>query len=490
MRCPDFRQRVTDRWGELRATGVLEVSNLFGVIDSLADPLAEAAVRNFTKWDILATANVGFPTPVTSTWEEQITFMKGWLVQRMTWLDAQFPGRVTFSHPSGTLAAGTPVTLHSPVTRVYTTTDGSDPRLPGGSPNPSAVAIGAGHTYTVASSVDFIARSWDGSKWSAPTTATWVVGTAADAANLAVTELNYHPSDPTPAESLVDPAFRDDDFEFVELKNLSADPIDLSGIRFVEGIAFAIPAPAVLAPGGYALLVANLAAFEARYGAGLPVLGVYAGKLDNDGDTLRLAALDGTDLAAFTFNDTWFRPTDGEGFTLVVADESALPANGNDPASWGISCQLLGNPGAPNGNALSQSFAGWRNYHFTPAEIADPLASGFDADLDLDGIVTLLEFALGLDPKAADPSGLPAASSVPDGGSDYLALTFRRWKKPLGLTYRVEVSDDLMTWIETAVQIGPAIDNGDGTETVTIRDALPIDSNAPKRFIRLSVSAW
>ena len=59
-----------------------------------------------------------------------------------------------------------------------------------------------------------------------------------------------------------------------------------------------------------------------------------------------------------------------------------------------------GHPGAANGVALTQVFDGWKNYHFTPAEAADPLVSGFDADTDGDGIATLMEFALGLDPKA------------------------------------------------------------------------------------------
>ena len=41
-----------------------------------------------------------------------------------------------------------------------------------------------------------------------------------------------------------------------------------------------------IAPGGYALVVSNAAAFVSRYGGGLPVAGVYTGLLSNDGETI------------------------------------------------------------------------------------------------------------------------------------------------------------------------------------------------------------
>jgi hypothetical protein len=209
--------------------------------------------------------------------------------------------------------------------------------------------------------------------------------------------------------------------------------------------------------------------------------------MNNDGDTLRMLDLNGNDIFHFTFNDIWYRPTDGEGYSLVAADESSLPGNYDDPASWGISCQLLGNPGADNGAVLSQSFGGWKNYHFSTAEIADPLVSGSYADPDLDGIVTLMEYALGLDPRGRNLSGLPAGTIVDDAGTSYLALTFQRFQKALDLTYHLEISPDLLTWTESPTLIDLIIDNGDGTETVTIRDSVPIGPLNAQRFIRLVV---
>ena len=46
---------------------------------------------------------------------------------------------------------------------------------------------------------------------------------------LRITEVNYHPADPSGAESAALPGVVDTDFEFVELKNISGASIDLGG---------------------------------------------------------------------------------------------------------------------------------------------------------------------------------------------------------------------------------------------------------------------
>jgi hypothetical protein len=488
MRCPDFRQRVIDRWAELRTTGILGSANFDALINSLADPLAESAVRNFTKWNILSSGNVGFPTPSTNTWEQQIIELKRWLRLRIRWIDQEFPTRPIILTPSGSWPAGTTLDVIVNSSRtIYFTTDGSDPRLPGGDINPSAQSMSGGSQISISTTTDLLTRTLDAGDWSAPVSATYVIGTPADATNLLVTELNYHPSDPSNAEILADPTYRDDDFEFIEFRNISAGPIDLSGASLIEGINFTIPAPAIVQAGAFALLVENRAAFEERYGSGLPVLGVYSNKLKNDGDSLRMLDVSGNNIFQFTFNDIWFPPTDGNGYSLLPLDEGNLPTSYDHPASWAISCQLLGNPGALNGSLHTQDFLGWRNSHFTAAEIADPLISGSDADLDSDGLTTLMEFALGLDPKSHDAGGTPSDSIVQDNGHDYLSLTFKRWQKAPGLHYSVEVSSDLVTWAP-AGEIVAVVDLGDGRETVTIRDNLPISSTNTQRFLRLVVA--
>jgi len=131
-----------------------------------------------------------------------------------------------------------------------------------------------------------------------------VTSTAIDAGlrgALRITELNYNPVDATPAElatqSPTDDEFDNDDFEFIELQNTGTDVLDLTNVQFIknlddEGVVFQFTPSAddthLLLPDQHVLVVANQTAFEARYGAGLPVAGVYEGGLKNSGEAIIL----------------------------------------------------------------------------------------------------------------------------------------------------------------------------------------------------------
>ena len=68
--------------------------------------------------------------------------------------------------------------------------------------------------------------------------------------NLMITEIMYHPGDPSPAE--VAAGFVESDFEFIELQNISQSlTLDLGGVRFTKGIDFDFDTGAIssLAPG-------------------------------------------------------------------------------------------------------------------------------------------------------------------------------------------------------------------------------------------------
>ena len=121
---------------------------------------------------------------------------------------------------------------------------------------------------------------------------------------------------------------------------------------------------------------------------------------------------------------------------------------------------------------------------------AGPQAQPF-ADFELDGIVNLLEFALGSDPTARDLALLrqPGIRSVEVNGqtAEYLTLTYRKRRNAPSLSYTVEVSSDLSSWQPTSHQVGPPEDNGDGTDSVTMRDLQPIAAGV-RRFIRLAIA--
>ena len=108
-------------------------------------------------------------------------------------------------------------------------------------------------------------------------------------------------------------------------------------------------------------------------------------------------------------------------------------------------------------------------------------------DLDSDTLDTVLEYAFGHDPESHDSHESYRASQVTEENRNYLALTFRRRTSAIDLDYQVEVSDNLATWSTVSTQVGAVIDNGDGTETVTIRDDEAILANQ-ERYIRIRVT--
>jgi hypothetical protein len=414
----------------------------------------------------------------------------------MLWIDTQLPNPVTFSPNPGAVAAGTPVTLTAPGGTIYYTTDGSDPRLAGGAISSAAIAISSGGTVPVNATTSLFARTYHstwtttpsgaawGATWGAPTQVTYVLGTPANASNLLVTEVNYHPADPATAEELADPNFRDDDFEFIEVKNISGGPIDLGGLAFIDGITHYVLTTQVLAAGEYGVFVESLEAFRARYGNSPRVLGVYSDKLSNGGESVKLVDLAGATIQTFTFNDTWYPSTDGAGDTLAALNETTTGADPSNPLSWEASAHPLGTPGMAND---SLSFAGWLRDNFTVVELADPLIIGALADADGDGITTLMEFALGLDPNLHNAhSVLPTGGMVDLAGDDYMTMSFRRLKLGSDVTYRAMVSPDLQDWTEATTQVGAPVDNGDDTETVVIRDLLK-SKDATRRFMRMEV---
>ena len=113
------------------------------------------------------------------------------------------------------------------------------------------------------------ARSYntDNKEWSALNESLFTIdGVLVDASNLVVSELHYHPANPTTPAELAESSDRDD-FEFLEFLNIGRAALDLTGIRFEAGITFAFPDNTVLKAGKRLLLIRNRAAFEARYGA-------------------------------------------------------------------------------------------------------------------------------------------------------------------------------------------------------------------------------
>jgi hypothetical protein len=179
------------------------------------------------------------------------------------------------------------------------------------------------------------ARTFNG-KWSALSEAVFTPASVAQ--SLRVSEIMYHPADTGNPN--------DPNAEFIELTNIGDQSINLNLVRFTDGINYTFPT-FDLPAGGYCLVVKDLTAFQARYGAKLPVVGEYTGSLDNGGEHIELADAVGQVIQSFTYDDNWFKSTDGSGYSLVVKDPETTDANSlNDKAAWRSSTQKGGSPGA------------------------------------------------------------------------------------------------------------------------------------------------
>ena len=137
------------------------------------------------------------------------------------------------------------------------------------------------------------------------------------------------------------------------------------------------------------------------------------------------------------------------------------------------------------------TFNDWQDANFTAAQLADPTVSGALDDNANGAMCNLQRYAFGV--SAKDPDAIayqPQVAVRSVDGAAYLTLTFRQWLAAVDLQYSVEVTSSLAGdagWVPGGMLAAAPIDNGDGTETVTYRDGVPL-SQARARFMRLRVA--
>ena len=130
----------------------------------------------------------------------------------------------------------------------------------------------------------------------------------------------------------------------------------------------------------------------------------------------------------------------------------------------------------------------WQSQQFTPAQIADANYGASGADPDADGLTNFWEWALGLNPLAADASGAIVTTLEPDAATGpYLTIRYRRNLAAATLQHFADTAAIPGTWnLGGSVAVGAPVNNGDGTETITRRDTQP-STGTGQRFIRLRV---
>ncbi len=236
----------------------------------------------------------------------------------------------------GQVANNSSLSMTGDTGTLYYTLDGSDPRLEGGAVSAAALDYSVTGPVILDKSTIVKARlSISTIEWSALNEAIFAVGPVTD--NLRITEIMYHPQSPAGQD--------DPNEEFIELKNIGTEAINLNLVHFTSGIDFTFPS-FELAPDEYVVVVQDRNAFESRYSTERNVAGQYTGQLANNGERIRLEDAIGGTILDFKYKDSWYDGTDGQGLSLTIRD----PANPDiqswdNKSAWRQSNIIGGSPG-------------------------------------------------------------------------------------------------------------------------------------------------
>ena len=356
---PDFVQRYIDRWFELRQT-TLSDENLVATIDQHAATIGAAGDRDYARWSSSRYGNFA----------GEINHLKSWLQARVDWIDSRWQAAPESDASGNRVLPGSSVVISPGAGTVYYTLDGSDPRGDDGAIQPNAqIASGP---ITINADAQLFARTYrsgfganngyvrSGDDWSAPLKIA-SYQEPASAESLAITEIHFNPR---PADVLAGEDNEDnDEFEFLELRNVGEEAIDLEGVQLVEvdvdgdqqGIQYTF-APQILAPGESIVVVENVDAFQSRYGESPRIAagqadqddpaGQYNGRLANGGERLTLLTQTGAMIRQFDYDD-WYASTDGDGYSLVLLHPNETSGDVlSEQLSWRPSAEIDGSPGA------------------------------------------------------------------------------------------------------------------------------------------------
>lgn len=291
----------------------------------------------------------------------------------------------------------------------------------------------------------------------------------ASMANLVISELMYHPADPDAGEFAA--GFDDADlFEFVELMNIGSEAIDLTGVSFMAGINYDLPA-ILMAPGERKVLARNRAAFLARYPGregdlfdGEYLVPVDQNQFSNGGERVMLVDAFGFPIRDFVYADDfpWPNESDGDGFSMTLIAPTTNPDH-QLPQSWRRSLALGGSPG----NSDELAFSGVPN-----------------DDDDQDGLEALLEFAMGTSDQEFTQS-----HNVTFDSFGNLVFAYNRQLGTDGVELIGEISSDLHNWtpISESFVLVSETGNGDGLRTLEWRTVSPPEGQ--QVFLRLRAVA-
>ena len=279
--------------------------------------------------------------------------------------------------------------------------------------------------------------------------------------NVVFSEVHYHPA-LAPAGGFTS----EDDFEFIELQNLTGYIVDLSGCYFDTGITYTFADGTRIQPNARIVLPRRSSAFAVRHPGVATVAEYYVPNVNvlaDSGEEISLVSPSGKDIQRFTYDDKFPWPTqpDGTGRSLVLISPLSKPDHG-DPLSWRASLSNDGSPGFSEGT---------------------PFTGSPTADTDHDGLSDLVEAGIGLDGE------MPRLEAI---NESLMYFTFDR-DAGSQISSWVEQSSDLKNVAPTgwARIVNPTIVSrqivSGNVERITL--ALEIPPGTPRQFYRMCFTA-
>ncbi len=195
----------------------------------------------------------------------------------------------------------------------------------------------------------FTYRAFDGVNVSAPAT---VNLTVAAGSVIVINEIMLRPNTTFPEAT---------NREWIEIYNRGTSPANISNWKIDSGVDFTFPANLSIPAGGYLVIAANVAAFQAANPAVTNAIGGWLGTLSNTSNTISLADADGNRIDSVTyategdwsqrirettFNGwAWSTATNGGGKSIELRNPQLSNDNGQN---WIASTPANGTPGVVN----------------------------------------------------------------------------------------------------------------------------------------------
>ncbi len=261
-----------------------------------------------------------------------------WIPQRRPYVFSQFSNENLwpdthapyFNKYGGAITSGFQIVIFNTNSAgtIYFTLDGSDPRQLGGTIHGSSYStpIALHHSTQVK------ARVLRSGEWSPICDAVFSV---TGAQNIVVSEIMYHPVGGS-------------EYEFIELKNISGENLNISNLSFTDGITFDFAESEIseLNNEAYVVVVKSNSAFASLYNTNdILIAGEYEGKLANSGERIELKGSAGESIVAFVYSDDWYPTTDGDGYSLVIENPYESTNLWNMKDGWRASYFTNGSPG-------------------------------------------------------------------------------------------------------------------------------------------------